>query len=302
MRWCLLLYAMTACMRVESTPGGGTEHQITLTIDRRATVGDVSSLLISISSAGTTTTDTVVASEFPLFHTVTADGLIGRVDIGVDALDDAGHLVGRGEATTDANAGRASVMMQGADFLLNSSYTGDQLLTNDFDAAGVQLAATSAGAWTVAFRDECTSCGIYARRFDASGFPLASGSSGSTAQLTMSSVPTRPDANPAVAAGATDTLVVWDFTDLSTPDTQGVACHPLDAEGSEPAPGQQTIASEISDVVTAVALASGDFVVTWNGFMTTSTIRSMIVRPDCSAVTSPTTISTPAGVKGPYRA
>ena len=181
------------------------------------------------------------------------------------------------------------------DFVVNTTYAGDQFLTNDFETVGLQLAATSTNLWTVAFRDTCTTCTIYGRRFDLNGNPMAVLlGGGGTDQWPWSVSSTTNSAIPALAASDTTTVALWDLPD-------GVACRPVDNAGN-PASWVR-IGTDPADVVAVTALADGNFLATWQAFLTSATaVRAAIVRPDCTTLVDPYTVSTTTGATGAHRA
>lgn len=180
------------------------------------------------------------------------------------------------------------------DFIVNTVYAGDQFLTNDFETVGAQLAATNDNNWTVVFRDQCTTCNLYGRRFDVSGGAVSTTLGGGTGQFQLSAEAASNSSIPAVAASGTTTLAVWD------PPT-GVACRSLDAVGN--ALAQVTLGTDQADVVTVSPLADGDFVVTWQAFITSApAVRAMIVAPDCTTIAGPYTVSASTGATGAHRA
>jgi hypothetical protein len=182
----------------------------------------------------------------------------------------------------------AEVVLDSADFVVNSEFAGNQFLTNDFEAVGIQLAAITNGTWMPVFRDDCTgtppACDIFGRRFDSSGLPVNSMLAASTNQFKISTTLTSPGAFPTVASSGVTTMAFWDFFD-TVGTGQGVACRSINESGAGNA-AQLAISTEPADVVTAAAIGNGNFVVTWQTFMTQEVIRGMIVRPDCTTTTA----------------
>ena len=56
--------------------------------------------------------------------------------------------VGVGSGTAKIGDTTATVMLDTADFVVNTDYAMDQFLAEDFEANGLQLAATTDGHWT----------------------------------------------------------------------------------------------------------------------------------------------------------
>lgn len=180
------------------------------------------------------------------------------------------------------------------DFVVNTTYAGDQFLTNDFEAVGLQLAATSTNQWTVGFRDTCTSCTIYGRRFDLNGNPVSVLLGSSNVQWPWSVSAATNSSIPALAASDTTTLALWDLPD-------GVACRPLDNAGNPSS--WVRIGTDAADVAAVTALPDGNFVATWQAFMTSAiAVRAAIVGPDCATLAGPYTVSTTTGTSGAHRA
>lgn len=183
-------------------------------------------------------------------------------------------------------------------FVVNNLFAGDQFLTNDYEAAGLQLAATDNGIWTAVFREQCTNCYVWGRRFDGTGNAVSSQIAGSTSQFVLDSAAVTNATTPAIAGSGLTTLVLWDYT---TTAGSGIACRVLDAQGRAPF-NERTIVSEPADVVTASSLDNGNFVVTWQAIETLLAVRATIVKPDCTALLAPFTVSATGGATGATRA
>ena len=281
---------------------GEDESYVIVSVDRRPAVHDAASLKVTLSNSGSMRTDDLVlaGADFPLTFSVSAPGRTGDLGIAIDALDEFGRLVGRGAGRTTLDSDTATVVLDSADFVINSIPAGNQFLSNDFEAVGLQLAATASGNWMAVFRDECTNCNILGRRFDATGLPVDSTIAASDQQFPVSTTLTTSGAIPTVAANGNTTLVFWDFFD-TVGSGQGVACRTFNEQGAAN-PSQQTISTDTADVVTAAPLSNGNFVVTWQSIITTQVIRSIIVRPDCTTLTTQaTTVSTNSGTFGARR-
>ncbi len=283
--------------------GGDDATYVVVTVDKRAAVHDISKLEVTLSNAGSMRTDSLdlAGAEFPVTFSISAPGRTGDLGITVDGLDSMGALQGRGSATTKLTEDTASVMLDSADFVVNAIYANNQFLSNDFEAVGLQLAATSNNTWTAAFREDCNPCNVLARRFDANGQPVRSELAAGTTQFNVTTDLTTSGAIPAVTASGLTTLVVWDFFD-TVGTAQGVACRAINEAGAG-TPTQLTLSTDAADVVTATPLSNGNFAVTWQTFISPSqVIRSIIAKPDCTTLTaSPTTVSTVSGSFGARR-
>ena len=92
--------------------------------------------------------------------------------------------------------------------------------------------------------------------------------------------PHRPDEPP----------VFWDYADTVGGGT-GIACRAFDSRGAA-SPGQLApVTTETTDVVTAAALPSGNYALTWQTFTTNEVIHSIIVKPDCTALEPSSTVA-----------
>lgn len=282
---------------------GSDESYLIITVDRRPAVHDVRKLEVTLSNAGSMRTDSLDLgnAQFPLTFSISAPGRAGDLGISIDGLDSMGTLQGRGTATTALTEDAASVTLDSADFVVNAIYANGQFLSNDFEAVGLQLAALSNGTWTAAFREDCSTCNVLARRFDANGQPVRTELAAGTTQFNVTTTQTTSGSIPAVAASGLTTLVVWDFFD-TVGTGQGVACRSINEQGAG-TPGQLTISTDAADVVTAAPLSNGNFAVTWQSFITSmQVVRSIIVKPDCTTLTAaPITVSTVSGSFGARR-
>jgi hypothetical protein len=278
----------------------GEEAYIIVTVTTRPAVHDATNLKVTLSNTGTMRTDDLALSTdetFPVTFSITAPGRAGDLGIQVDAIDAAGILVGRGVTTSTVETPTASVLLETADFVINTDYADDQFPSDDYEAHGFQLASAADGTWTAAYRDRCTApCNMYARRFDKTGRPVTTKIAAGTNGFPVSTNLTTSISTPAIATAGSTTVQVWDFNDTTTM-TPGVACRSFDAMGMG-IPDQRNIATDPStDVVTIAPLANGNFAVAWNAFITTSVIRAAIVRADCTVLAGPVTVSTTASVR-----
>src|SRR6185295_9566333 len=149
-------------------------------IEARPAVHDARALTVALSNAGTTRRDSLALGDqdFPVTLSISAPGRTGELGIAVDATDQAGLVVGRGSVTTTVETATAQLTLEPADFVVNTDYADDQFPSNDFEAAGFQLAALPDGTWTAVFRDASssstvTAVTIFGRRFDDSGVPVS---------------------------------------------------------------------------------------------------------------------------------
>jgi hypothetical protein len=272
---------------------GTTSHAgyVLVTVDARPAVHDAASLTVTLANAGTMRTDTLMlgGKSFPVTFSVSSPGRTGDLAIAVDASDASGLVIGHGSAMTTVAAPSAEVMLDSTDFVVNTDYAGDQFPTDDFQAAGFQLAALPDGTWTTVFRDGCmqNACNVFARRFDRAGKPVTTQAAAGTNAFVVNVRPTNDLAAPAIAASQDATLAVWNFTDPVTTTMTGIACRPIDATGRL-APDQTALATESASVPSAAAMASGNFAVTWKTTLPAmndvDAIHTVVVKPDCTPV------------------
>ena len=287
----LAIAAMTAC---------GDSYMV-VTVQARPAVVGAATLTVVEQNGGSMRTDTfdLGTRTFPVTFSIDAHGRSGPIDIAITATGSDGLLVGLGSGAPDADAGAATIMLDPADFVVNTDYDGDQYVTTDYETKGYQLAATDGGPWTVAFREDCTTCEIYGRMFDQTGQPITTQVAASTSQFTLTTAATDPDGEtfPAVAAAGASTVAVWDYTSGSG----GIACRSISAAGALDT-NQVTISTDATaDAVTVAPLSNGEFAVGWQ---TTSpaAIRTAIIKADCTTVSAPATASTVVGTtEGPHR-
>lgn len=278
----LALVALTA------TACTSSDRYVVVTVDARAAVRDVKAISVSLANTGTTRMDNLELRDqaFPVTFSISAPGRAGDLVITIDATDASGALVGRGSATTTIDASAAKVTLDSTDFVVNTDYAGDQFPTDSSDAGGFQVAAQPDGTWTTVFADGCPSsaCSLFARRFDASGKPVATQAAAGTNAFAITARPTSTISTPAIAAGPTSSVAVWNFADVGTSTARGVACRPLDAAGRLGA--DQTELELVAGYVVSVApLATGSFAASWRIINASAIdeLHTAIIGPDCSA-------------------
>jgi len=275
------------------------DHYLIVTVASRPSVRGATQLVVSESNAAASRTDTLALAShaFPVTFSIDAPGRTGELDLSIEAHDATDQVVGVGTAATTVDASTAEVMLESVDFVVNTEYAGDQYLSEDYEAMGLQLAVASDDSWTVGFRDGCPTgvCSMFGRRFDATGAPVSTVLAAGTNQFVVSTNSTTFASTPAVAASGTNALVFWDAYDM-TGTVHGVSCRAIDALGNG-LPNDVTIASDSPDVVSATRLSNDNIAVSWQiGAPPTQSIRTIVARPDCTTLTaSPVTVSTVAG-------
>lgn len=271
---------------------GNQADFVVVEVDARPAVQGASSIQVTLANGGTTRTDNLRLDgrAFPVTFSISAPGRAGELGIAIDARDAGDVVIAHGTATTTVESDAATVVLDPTDFVVNTDFAGDQYPSNDFEAAGFQLAAAPDGTWTVAFRDGCPSsaCSVFARRFDGRGKPVPTVAAAGTNAFAVTSKPTTLASTPAIASSPTATIAAWDYFDTGSSPASGVACRAIAGDGSLGASqlAVTTDPAESADVVSAAAMATGDFVVTWKTTLTGSldAIRMATVKPDCSLI------------------
>ncbi len=273
---------------------------IIVTVDRLPAVHDATggapkNLKVTLSNAGSMRTDELTVGEhpFPVTFSISAPGRTGDLGISIDALDDKGILVGRGVGNALLTDTAASVMLDTADFVVNTEVVNNQFLTTDYEAVGLQLAAIPNGTWMAVYRDECTMCDVYGRRFDATGLPVQSALAASDQSFKVTTSLTTAGTFPTIASSGSTTLVLWDYFSGAT---NGIACRAINETGAATGNQLSVMTTETPDVVTAAPLANGNFVVTWQTFVSPNEqIHATIVGPGCATILpAPISVSTAA--------
>jgi hypothetical protein len=288
------LGALGATLALTTACGG--EDYLVVTVSGRPSVHDVATLRVTVANAGTMRTDDLPlksGTSLPATFSLSTPGRTGDLTLGVEALSSAGQLVGSGDVVTQVGATEAKVLLDGADFVVNTTFADDQLLSNDLEAIGFQLAALSDGVWTATFRGACASpCNMFARRFDATGTPVSTVLAAGASEFPVSTTLTSALTTPAIAANSDTTVVLWDYHDVA----EGIACRSLDRAGASPTTQRVIAAEGGADVVSATALANGNFVAVWTSTIGgVATTRSGVFGPDCAVITIPVSVSAAAG-------
>ena len=284
MRAPLVLLWLAAC--------GGDQTFVIVKVDQRPSVHGAAKLKVTLSNAGSMRTDELdlKGKAFPVTFSFSAPGRSGDIDVGVDAVDTMGSLVGLGEGKTTVDAmDEPTILLDPADFVVNTTVAKGQFLTDDFEAVGLQLATLSTGVWTAVYRDDCASCDIYGRRFDANGVAVDSALASNSMEFKITTNPTTATSIPAISATGATTIVAWDFFDVGGA-SQGVACRPLNDQGGS-ALNQVTISTDSADVVTTTPLSNGNFAVTWQTFAASQVVRGIIVDKNCTPITATLSVS-----------
>jgi hypothetical protein len=288
--------------------GGESGDYIIVTVNVRPAVHDATTIKVRLSNEGSERIEDLPLGSkgFPATFSVSAPGRTGDLGIDVDAYDKDGLLVGRGKGTTTVESTTATVLVDSADFVVNTEFADDQLLSNFYQANGFQLAANADGTWTATHSASCdTPCNIFGRRFDKDGRPVSSQAAAGTNAFTVSTKLTSFFSTPTVAANATTTAFIWnnDLFPTTVPPAgspgYSIDCRTFDMTGT-PTTAQVTVTTDFNANLTSVTpLSNGNFAIAWDGKPTeagASTIRSAVVNPSCVTIGSVNTVPTTAGI------
>lgn len=279
------------------------DSYVVVTVNAQPGIDGATQLAVAASNAGAMQTQTfeLGAHQFPVTFSIATSDRSGELALALSAFGSDGTLLAVGSA--EANVGSdIAVTLDPADFVVNTDFTTDQFLTDDYETAGFQVAATDGGPWTVSFRNTCTDdCQIFARMFDPSGEPLKTEVASSTNAFTLTTSATADQTFPAVAAANASTLAVWDST--TDAGSNGIGCRGIDASGALTTQNQVMLSSDLADTVTIAPLSTGDFAVAWQITEPAFAIRTIIAQADCTPVGPAATASTIVGaMEGPHRA
>lgn len=274
--------------------GGDSGDYLVVTVNARAAVHDVASLKVTLSNAGSERSEdlAVGSQDFPATFSISAPGRTGDLGIRVEALDGSGVLVGRGTGMTTLASDTASVLVDSADFVVNTQYADDQLLSNYSEANGFQLAANADGTWTATHSDSCAQpCNMFGRRFDKDGRPVTSQAAAGVQAFTVSTKLTSFFSTPAVAANATSTVFVWNndlYPAVATPTGMpgySIDCRAFDMSGAATST-QVSVTTDFRGFLTSVTpLSNGNYAIVWDGQTLdtdTQQIRSAVVNASCA--------------------
>lgn len=258
-----------------------------VTVRGRPAVTGAASLTVELKNGAGLAGDTLELGErtFPVTFSISSPGRTGELEIKVSARNKDELLVGRGTATVAITAETAEVLVDSADFVVNTNLADDQFLTDDFEAVGTQLASNaSTRQWIATFRERCTAaaCNVFARRHSLIGQPVPSTLAAGTNAFTLNTGRVGAISSPAVAGGVEKNLVFWETTDVND-NADGVACRAIDLMGGAVAE-RRLVTEPSTDVVVATPLFNGSFAVAWSGKTVVtdrSNLRTLVVGDDC---------------------
>ena len=295
-----------------SACGGDDGDYLIVTVNVRPAVINATTIKVKLSNEGSERIeDLTLDTGFPATFSVSAPGRVGELVIDVDALDKDGLLVGRGSGKTTFEMATASVLVDSADFVVNTEFADDQLLSNYYAANGFQLAANADGTWTATHSASCdTPCNIFGRRFDKDGRPVSSQAAAGTNAFTVSTKLTSFFSTPTVAANATTTAFIWN-NDLYPPPQvtpagmpgYSIDCRAFDMTGA-PTTTQVTVTTDfLANLTSVTPMGNGNFAIIWDGRAVDAgpaLIRSAVVNPSCMLVAgSLQQVSTVTGTLSP---
>lgn len=269
--------------------GCGGETYLVVTVDAPPAVHDVVTLEVTRLGQDPPQVQMLPVRnfEFPITFSISGLGDSGNLDLAIDALSADNLVVGTGRGLLSLGASEATVHLETTDFVVNSNFEDDQFLAEEADSVGRQLATTSVGDFTATFGTTCLgrACNLFGRRFDSAGVPLYSADADGASEFRISTSPSeRGSGSPAIASAGLQSIVVWDFADL-TGGASGVACRGIDENGSETA-GQQPVTFETAKGVDVAPLPDGNFAVTWLA-QVPQEVHMTIVRPNCTSAMLP---------------
>ncbi len=253
------LAAVTGC-------GGDQPTVVVVTVTPRPGISGATELQMSATNA----TDSIQkifpldASGLPATFSITPTGRSGALSIDVRAVDGSGLLVGLGATSVDIEEGArvdAALLLDPADFVVNTSIAGDQRLTFFGERTGRQLAAGGDGTVLAAFVNDCATlgrCDLFARMFGDTGAAVVNGITMDDEEF-IANLSADVASVPAVAVGPSGMFVAWETTD----DVRGVALTP---GGAHLGAGETTVSTtpgEFPADPEVAALAGGDYVVVW---------------------------------------
>lgn len=260
-----LLHLVAGPLAVAALAACGDGPYVVVTVSARPAAGDVRALEVELANASATQGERFVVDSrtFPLTFSVDTGGRTGELAITVDGEDGDGTLVARGAGTATldgASDGATAVLLEPTDFLVNTSFAGDQALAFRPDAGGRQIAVSPTGVATIGWSDSCQMigrCDVFGRRFAADGKPVATTLAAGPGEFRFN----RSDVTgfePSLATnGAGRTVAVW--------STGGeLLAVVVDAAGDALTATETTVATgTLPSTPAVIAVPDGRFVVAW---------------------------------------
>lgn len=236
-----------------------------VTVEARPAVREVEALELVFSNDNATLSQSfaIGGRAFPLTFTIETPDRTGALEMTARGLDRDGELVGLGAAAAaivpDGEAA-ATLVLEPADFLVNTDFDGAQRLAWVGAAGGLQVAAGPDGGFTIGFSDDCGAlarCDVFGRRYDATAVPQVTETEASDAQFTIN-VTDILGYDPSMATNADGTtLAAW--TTL-----QEIVAVAITPDGATPQLAETVVSTGTASEPPAVAaLPDGRFVVAW---------------------------------------
>jgi hypothetical protein len=248
--------------------GCGEDPQtvVFVTVNARAGVFDTETLEViarNESSSASVVFD-IRDRAFPVTFTVTPTDRMGQLIVEAKARDELDLLRGLGEAsTTVLTDGQANVevMLEPADFVVNTSVAGTQLPTFSGTRNGRQIATGADGKVMITFENDCSMlgrCDIFGRLFDTDGVPLANETAMNSNEFIVN-LDESFNSVPAIAIGENSAFGVWESSD----DIRGVALTPNGGHLTFSDTIISDVAATITDDGAVAALANDEYIVVW---------------------------------------
>ena len=276
---------VTAAVALVAATACGSNPAIVVEVRGRPALGEVKRLGITVANAGSTQMQSfdVEGESFRRRSRSPRTGAPARSGVSARLVDDVVTAIGATSVKRAANEG--TLLLNPADFVVNTEFAGDQAPNVDIETNGFQITANG-GVVTLGFGDDCpvSVCNQYGRRYTADGLPQSTGLGAGTNQFRWNQADGQFAATLAVASQPDgSSLALWD-----TPT--GVSCRAMDPAG-DPAGAEVQIAADAgADVVSAVPLANGNYSVAWvadDAATTNRVIRSAVVTTTCGAAIAP---------------
>lgn len=251
----------------------GDDTAIVVTVDARPPVLGTASMQVTATNDGDSESREFSAdNEFPQTFSITAGGRTGDIEIEVVALDENDLPRGVGVANgtlVDGSRVDVDLLLDPADFVVNTSTVGSQKPVFRNARNGRQLGANpTTGEFLVAFVDDCSQsemeCNIYGRLFDQLAQPAVNDTGGDDNEFQLNLEDDVFGSVPAISAGATTELVVFELFSNTADDIRAVL---LDSAGGHVTAAETVVASgsmlRPSDPDCA-PMAGGEYVVVWS--------------------------------------
>jgi hypothetical protein len=269
-----------------------------VTVKARPAVATAAALAVELGNGTATLTENfdLRALTLPVTFSVTTPTRAGTLTLKATATDEAGNTVGIGAGATQIDPGgrsEATILLDPADFIVNTQVAGAQRTSFAFGGGGRQLVAAPDGTFTIGFSDDCGvigRCDVWGRRFTAEGAPVTTAIAASTAQFNINRTDIYGN-DPALALDATGNLVVVWSTLTS------IVCSALKPDGSIASATEVVLSDGTAPDRPAVALVGSHFAVAWqeNAAGTGApVIRVRLVDATCQPVVNATTGTTAA--------